>query len=834
MALSPDESAGQGFFEMSHAPLPVLPLRDIVAFPHGVLSLFVSTKSSIMALESALAGDKQILLVSKRDAECESPGQRDLFGVGTSATVLQLLQLPDGTVKTLVEGVGRARIADVRDNGRHLVADVEIAEEPRVETAMAEAVARAVSSQFDAYVESVAEASKKVPPETVSSVSSIDEPGRLIDTITTQLPFKLEDRQAVLEAVELDNRMQRIIGLMEAEMALNRLEKNIRGRVKKQMEDSQREYYLNEKMKAIQQELGGEALPDEFEQFRRKIDDAGMRKEAKDKAEHELAKLMRTPPMSPEATVIRGYLDWLLALPWKRRSRTRRDLKAAEEILEADHYGLREVKERIVEYLAVQRRVGKVKGAVLCLVGPPGVGKTSLGESIARATNRRFVRMSLGGVRDEAEIRGHRRTYIGSMPGKILQKVARVGVRNPLFLLDEVDKMGMDFRGDPASALLEVLDPEQNNTFNDHYLEVDYDLSDVFFVCTSNSMDIPPALLDRMEVIRLPGYTEDEKANIATRFLVPKQKVLNGLAAVDFKISERAIVELIRYYTREAGVRALEREIAKICRKVVKDQTLGDVDDTDIETSILEEHIENYNGVRKFDYGRADDENRIGVVTGLAWTQVGGELLNIEAVAVRGKGRQTKTGSLGEVMQESIQAALTFVRSRALDFGIEGDFHEKHDIHIHVPEGATPKDGPSAGIGMCTALVSVLTGIPVRADVAMTGEITLRGQVLRIGGLKEKLLAAHRGGVRHVVIPEDNARDLKEVPDNVKAALDILPVKWMDDVIGAALERRPAPKTEDGPEPGSAPGAGVDPDVPVVRIDRRGDSAVDSVFSPLI
>ena len=812
---------------MNHPPLPILPLRDIVAFPHGVLSLFVSTKSSIMALESALAGDKQILLVSKRDAECQNPGQRDLFRVGTSATVLQLLQLPDGTVKTLVEGRDRARIANVRDTGQHLVADVEIAEEPRIDTSMAEAVMRAVSSQFEAYVESAAEASKKVPPETVSSVSSMDEPGRLIDTIATQLPFKLEDRQAVLEAVELNERMRRIIGLMEAEMALNRLEKNIRGRVKKQMEDSQREYYLNEKMKAIQQELGGEALPDEFEEFRRKITDAGIRKEAKEKAEHELAKLMRTPPMSPEATVIRGYLDWLLALPWKKRSRTRRDLKAAAEVLDADHYGLEEVKERIVEYLAVQRRVGKVKGAVLCLVGPPGVGKTSLGESIARATNRKFVRMSLGGVRDEAEIRGHRRTYIGSMPGKILQKVAKVGVRNPLFLLDEVDKMGMDFRGDPASALLEVLDPEQNNTFNDHYLEVDYDLSDVFFVCTSNSMDIPPALLDRMEVIRLPGYTEDEKVNIAARFLVPKQKALNGLGSVDFDISEPAIMELIRYYTREAGVRALEREIAKICRKVVKDQTL---DGEAVEKTIGGGEIESYNGVRKFDYGRAEDENRIGIVTGLAWTEVGGELLNIEAVAVRGKGRQTKTGSLGDVMQESIQAALTFVRSRADDLGIEADFHEKNDIHIHVPEGATPKDGPSAGIGMCTALVSVLTGIPVRADVAMTGEITLRGQVLRVGGLKEKLLAAHRGGIRRVVIPEDNARDLKEVPDNVKSALDILPVKWMDDVTRAALEHSPTPRTESDPEPGTAPGAGMDQDVPVVRIDRRGDSAVDSVF----
>ena len=815
---------------MNDTSLPVLPLRDIVAFPHGVLSLFVSTKSSILALESAMGGDKQILLVSKREAECEDPGRRDLFEVGTSATVLQLLQLPDDTVKVLVEGVGRARIADMRDNGRHLIAHVEILEEPRVESAMAEAVARTVSSQFEAFVES-AGSSKKVQPETVSSVSSIDEPGRLIDTIATQLPFKLEDRQAVLEAVSLDDRMQQIVGLMEAEMALDRLEKNIRGRVKKQMEDSQREYYLNEKMKAIQQELGGEALPDEFEEFRRKITDAGLKKEAKEKAEHELSKLMRTPPMSPEATVIRGYLDWLLALPWKKRSRTRRDLKAAEAILEADHYGLEEVKERIVEYLAVQRRVGKVKGAVLCLVGPPGVGKTSLGESIARATNRKFVRMSLGGVRDEAEIRGHRRTYIGSMPGKILQKVARVGVRNPLFLLDEVDKMGMDFRGDPASALLEVLDPEQNSTFNDHYLEVDYDLSDVFFVCTSNSMDIPPALLDRMEVIRLPGYTEDEKVNIASRFLVGKQKALNGLESVDFDISESAIIELIRYYTREAGVRALEREIAKICRKVVKDQTLGD---GVAETSIGKQHIENYNGVRKFDYGRAEDENRIGVVTGLAWTQVGGELLNIEAVAVRGKGRQTKTGSLGDVMQESIQAALTFVRSRAGDLGIDVDFHEKHDIHIHVPEGATPKDGPSAGIGMCTALVSILTGIPVRADVAMTGEITLRGQVLRVGGLKEKLLAAHRGGVRCVIIPEDNARDLKEVPDNVKSALDILPVKSMDDVIGAALERSPSPRTESGPEPGAGPGEGVDQDVPFVRIDRRGDSAVDSVFSPLV
>ncbi len=815
---------------MNHTSLPVLPLRDIVAFPHGVLSLFVSTRSSILALESAMAGDKQVLLVSKRDAGSENPGQRDLFGVGTSATVLQLLQLPDETVKVLVEGVGRVRIAELHDNGHHLIANVEMLEDPPVESTMAEAVTRSVSSQFEAFVES-AGSSKKVSQETVSSISSIDEPGRLIDTIATQLPFKLEDRQAVLEAVSLDDRMQRIVGLMEAEMAFTRLEKSIRGRVKKQMEDSQREYYLNEKMKAIQQELGGETLPDEFEQLRHKITEAGMRKEAREKAEHELSKLTRTPPMSPEATVIRGYLDWLLSLPWKKRSRTRRDLKAAEAILEADHYGLEEVKERIVEYLAVQRRVGKVKGAVLCLVGPPGVGKTSLGESIARATNRKFVRMSLGGVRDEAEIRGHRRTYIGSMPGKILQKVARVGVRNPLFLLDEVDKMGMDFRGDPASALLEVLDPEQNNTFNDHYLEVDYDLSDIFFVCTSNSMDIPPALLDRMEVIRLPGYTEDEKVNIASRFLIGKQKALNGLESVDFEICESAIVELIRYYTREAGVRALEREIAKICRKVVKDQALGDGES---ETAIGKEHIENYNGVRKFDYGRAEDENRIGVVTGLAWTQVGGELLNIEAVAVPGKGRQTKTGSLGDVMQESIQAALTFVRSRAGDLGIDVDFHEKHDIHIHVPEGATPKDGPSAGTGMCTALVSVLTGIPVRADVAMTGEITLRGQVLRIGGLKEKLLAAHRGGVRRVIIPEDNARDLKDVPDNVKSALDILPVKWMDEVIGAALERSPSPRTEPGPEPGSGSREGVDQDVPFVRIDHRGDSPVDSVFSPLI
>jgi ATP-dependent Lon protease len=645
--------------------------------------------------------------------------------------------------------------------------------------------------QFEQYVQ----VSKKVPQEVLSSLSSIDDPARLIDTIAAQMSLSISDKQAVLEAYDLKQRMDLLLSLMDGEIDVHQMEKRIRGRVKKQMEKSQREYYLNEQMKAIQKELGDmEEVPNEFEDLKEKIETGGMSKEARDKALGELNKLRLMSPMSAEATVVRSYLDWMVNIPWKKRSRVRRDLARAQEILDEDHYGLEEVKDRIVEYLAVQSRVRRMKGPVLCLVGPPGVGKTSLGESIARATNRKFVRMALGGVRDEAEIRGHRRTYIGSMPGKILQKVSKSGVRNPLFLFDEVDKMGMDVRGDPASALLEVLDPEQNNTFNDHYLEVDYDLSDVFFICTSNSMNIPPALLDRMEVIRLPGYTEHEKLNIAKRYLVPKQVRQSGLKDRELSITDSGILHLIRYYTKEAGVRGLEREIAKMARKVVKehtfDKTLGDV-------VVSDDEVEDYNGVRKYSYGLAEEKNQVGLVTGLAWTQVGGELLNIEAVAVPGKGRQTKTGSLGDVMQESISAALTFVRSRAAAFGVSEDYHEKYDLHIHVPEGATPKDGPSAGIGMCTAVVSVVTGIAVRADIAMTGEITLRGQILPIGGLKEKLLAAHRGGVRHVIIPSENERDLKEIPDNVKDNLTIHPVKWMDQVLELALERMPEPRAQD-------------------------------------
>ena len=774
----------------------------MVVYPHGVHPLFVGTRTSIAALETAMASDRRILLVAKRDAARENPGRDDLFPVGTIAVVLQLLKLPDGTVKVLVEGNERARIERVADQGTHLLADVEAVPEPQAPRDAREALVRAVMSKFETYVETA----KKAPQEAVASVSAIDEPGRLVDTIAAQLSLKVEERQAVLEAFELDARVQRIMAIMDKEVELQQVEKRIHGRVKKQMEKSQREYYLNEQIKAIQKELGGiDDTPGEFDELTQKIDAAGMPREARDKAVGELSKLRLMAPMSAEATVVRGYLDWLVAVPWRRKSRIRRDLKTAQKILDEDHYGLHEVKERIVEYLAVQGRVNRVKGPVLCFVGPPGVGKTSLGESIARATNRKFVRMALGGVRDEAEIRGHRRTYIGALPGKVVQKMSKAGVRNPLFLLDEVDKMGMDFRGDPASALLEVLDPEQNNTFNDHYLEVDYDLSDVFFICTSNSMNIPPALLDRMEVIRLPGYTEDEKVNIASRFLVPKQKRLTGLKADELALTDAAIVQLIRYYTKEAGVRGLEREIAKLCRKLVKEHATGSGDAGHPETeaghsrteevpaTLGPEQIEHYNGVARYDYGRAEDENRVGVVTGLAWTEFGGELLNIEAVTVPGKGRQTKTGSLGDVMQESIQAALTFVRSRAEVLGVAGDFHEKLDFHVHVPEGATPKDGPSAGIGMCTALVSVLTGIPVRADVAMTGEITLRGRVLTIGGLKEKLLAARRGGIRRVIIPEGNERDLKEVPENIKAELTITPVAWMDEVIALALERPPAP-----------------------------------------
>jgi ATP-dependent Lon protease len=776
--------------------VPVLPLRDMVVYPHGVHPLFVGTTSSIRALDQAMADDKQILLVAKRDADIEAPKAKDLFAFGTVATVLQLLKLPDGTVKVLVEGGQRAKVHSITAEDDYSLADVELIAEPQVDARESEAMVRAVMSQFEQYIK----VSKKVPQEVLSSVTSIDDPARLVDTISAQMSLTVDDKQSILECVELKPRIDLLLGFMDADLDVSQMEKRIRGRVKKQMEKSQREYYLNEQMKAIQKELGDlDEAPDEFEELKGKIDKSGMGKEAKDKAHAELHKLKLMSPMSAEATVVRSYLDWMVSMPWKERSRVRKDLAAAQRILDEDHYGLEEVKERIIEYLAVQTRVKRMKGPVLCLVGPPGVGKTSLGESIARATNRKFVRMALGGVRDEAEIRGHRRTYIGSMPGKVLQKMSKIGVRNPLFLLDEIDKMGMDVRGDPASALLEVLDPEQNNTFNDHYLEIDYDLSDVFFVCTSNSMNIPAPLLDRMEVIRLPGYTEDEKRNIARRYLVPKQIKQNGLADGELEITDDAITALIRYYTKEAGVRGLEREIAKLARKVVKQTSLKQAAETTqgaksaLPVVISEKEVEAYNGVRKYSFGLAESESQIGIVTGLAWTQVGGELLSIEAVAVPGKGKTTKTGSLGDVMQESIQAAITFVRSRAQVLGIRHDFHDKYDLHIHVPEGATPKDGPSAGIGMCTALVSVITGIPVRANVAMTGEITLRGQVLPIGGLKEKLLAAQRGGIRRVIIPSENERDLKEIPDNVKADMEIVPVKWMDEVLELALERVPEP-----------------------------------------
>jgi len=772
--------------------LPILPLRDMVVFPQGVHPLFVGTARSIKALEAAMDDDKKVLLVAKRDAEIEDPGFDDLFAIGTISTILQLLKLPDGTVKVLIEGGQRGAIRTLNTDGAFLTASVEPLSEPKRSGREAEGLVRSIMGPFESYVQ----ASKKVPQEVLTSVSAIEDPARLVDTIASQLSLKLEDKQAILEAVELEARLERLLGLLEGEMDVFELEKRIRGRVKKQMEKSQREYYLNEQMKAIQKELGEleEGAPSEVDALAERIESSGMTEEAKAKAKSELAKLKSMSPMSAEATVVRAYLDWILSVPWTAKSKLRRDLAAAEKVLDTDHYGLEEVKTRILEFLAVQQRVKKLKGPVLCLVGPPGVGKTSLGESIAKATNRKFVRMALGGVRDEAEIRGHRRTYIGSLPGKVLQKMAKTEVRNPLFLLDEIDKMGMDMRGDPASALLEVLDPEQNHTFNDHYLEVDYDLSEVLFICTSNSMNIPTPLLDRMEVIRIPGYTEDEKLAIAKRYLLPKQRKNAGLKAHELEVDDDTLRLMIRYYTREAGVRELERQLAKLCRKVVRER-LGKESKTP-GVAVNESLLEDYNGVRKYDFGRAEEADQVGTVTGLAWTQVGGELLNIEAAIVPGKGRQVRTGSLGDVMQESIQAALTVVRSRSAVLGLSEDFHEKNDIHIHVPEGATPKDGPSAGIGMCTALISAFTGIPVRAEVAMTGEITLRGQVLPIGGLKEKLLAAHRGGIKIVVIPERNARDLKEIPDNIKGDLDIRPVKWIDEVLEIALTSLPEPRLE--------------------------------------
>ncbi|AZQ09929.1 MULTISPECIES: endopeptidase La [Shewanella] len=767
----------------AHFELPVLPLRDVVVYPHMVIPLFVGREKSIRCLETAMAQDKQIMLVAQRDADLDEPAADDIFEVGTIASILQLLKLPDGTVKVLVEGGRRARVARFTQEEPFFVARIEELPSDPLAEKEEEVLVRSAIAQFEGYIK----LNKKIPPEVLTSMSGIDEAARLADTMAAHMPLKLEDKQSVLEMVNVGERLEYLMAMMEAEIDLLQVEKRIRSRVKKQMEKSQREYYLNEQMKAIQKELGDlDEGHDEFETLNRKIEEAKMPADAKDKAQAELNKLRMMSPMSAEATVVRSYVDWMTSVPWFERSKIKRDLSKAEQVLNADHYGLEKVKERILEYLAVQTRVKQLKGPILCLVGPPGVGKTSLGQSIAKATGRKYVRVALGGVRDEAEIRGHRRTYIGSMPGKIIQKMAKVGVKNPLFLLDEIDKMSSDMRGDPASALLEVLDPEQNATFNDHYLEVDYDLSDVMFVATSNSMDIPGPLLDRMEVIRLSGYTEDEKLNIAKQHLLPKQVERNGLKPHEISVDDGAILGIIRYYTREAGVRALERELSKICRKVVKqillDKSVKHVD-------VTGDNLKSFLGVQRHDYGKAESNNQVGQVTGLAWTQVGGDLLTIEATSVAGKGKLTYTGSLGDVMQESIQAAMTVVRARAEQLGINPDFYEKRDIHVHVPEGATPKDGPSAGCAMCTALVSSLTGNPVRADVAMTGEITLRGEVLPIGGLKEKLLAAHRGGIKHVLIPKENERDLEEIPANVVADLQIHPVRWVDEVLKLALER---------------------------------------------
>lgn len=771
--------------------LPLLPLRDVVVYPHMVIPLFVGREKSIAALEKAMSEDKQVLLVAQKTPSVDDPGHEDLYQVGTISQILQILKLPDGTVKVLVEGKQRSHINGIEEVDGYFQAEGAPIVTPEVDPRECEGLVKTLMSGFEQYVN----LSKKVPSEVMTSLSGIDEPGRLADTVAAHMSLELAQKQGILEIYNVVERIEHLVGLMEAEADLFQVEKRIRGRVKKQMEKSQREYYLNEQLKAIQRELGdlGDE-PNEAEELERKIVESGMPKEAEEKTRSELNKLKMMSPMSAEASVVRSYIDWMVNVPWTKKSKVRHDLKRAEEILEADHYGLEEVKERILEYLAVQKRVRKIKGPVLCLVGPPGVGKTSLGESIARATNRKFVRMALGGVRDEAEIRGHRRTYIGSLPGKLVQKMSKAGVKNPLFLLDEIDKMGMDHRGDPASALLEVLDPEQNSHFNDHYLEVDYDLSDVMFICTSNSMNIPGPLLDRMEIIRIPGYTEDEKLNIAERYLLPKQKKNNGLKDKEIAVEESAVRDIIRYYTREAGVRGLDREIAKICRKVVTRHVKGSEAKQD---NITSAELEELLGVRKTDFGRAEEKNQVGQVTGLAWTQVGGELLTIEASAVKGKGRLVKTGSLGDVMQESIQAAITVVRSRSQVLGIAPNFSEKHDLHIHVPEGATPKDGPSAGIAMCTALVSVYCNIPVRGDVAMTGEITLRGEVLKIGGLKEKLLAAHRGGIKTVVIPKDNEADLREIPDNIKADLTVIPVKWIDEVLQVALQEMPTPYTDE-------------------------------------
>ena len=779
---------GTAMTEQATNAIPVLPLRDVVVYPHMVIPLFVGREKSINALDTAMQEDKKILLVAQKNAEVDDPSVEDIYEIGTLSTILQLLKLPDGTVKVLVEGAERVRITGYENTDAFFTAHIDVlVPEEDMDNKELEIQTRSLLALFDQYVK----LNKKVPPEILTSLSGIEEPGRLADTIAAHMSLKLDEKQKILEIEGCTPRIERLMVLIEGEIDIMQIEKRIRGRVKQQMEKSQREYYLNEQMKAIQKELGDmDDVPNELEELEQKIKKAGMSKEALEKATSELNKLKMMSPMSAEATVVRNYIDWLVSVPWKKRSKIRNDLAAAEAVLEEDHYGLEKVKERILEYLAVQQRVKKLKGPILCLVGPPGVGKTSLGRSIARATGRKFTRMSLGGVRDEAEIRGHRRTYIGSLPGKIIQNLSKLSARNPLFLLDEMDKMSMDFRGDPSSALLEVLDPEQNNTFGDHYLEVDFDLSDVMFVATANTMNIPAPLLDRMEVIRIPGYTEDEKINIAMRYLLKKQVENSGLKEEEISVSENAIRDMVRYYTREAGVRNLEREISKVCRKVVKQLVLSKKGK---KVTVTPRNLEKYLGVKRFRYGRAEENDQVGQVTGLAWTEVGGELLTIESTLVTGKGKMIHTGQLGDVMQESIHAAMTVVRSRSATLGIDPEFYQKYDIHIHVPEGATPKDGPSAGVGMCTALVSALTNIPVRADVAMTGEITLRGEVLPIGGLKEKLLAAHRGGISIVLIPEENKKDLVEIPKNVKDKLDIRPVRWIDEVLDVALTHQPTP-----------------------------------------
>jgi ATP-dependent Lon protease len=786
--------SGQTPLPSSPVELPLLPLRDVVVFPHMVIPLFVGRPKSIKALEAAMEAERRIMLVAQKAAAKDEPSAEDMFEMGCVATILQMLKLPDGTVKVLVEGVQRAKVLDIKEGESHFVASVtpvdpavELAE---VQSTELEALRRAVMQQFDQYVK----LNKKIPSEILTSISSIDDPGRLADTIAAHLPLKLESKQVVLDLDLVNKRLENLFEQLEREVDILNVDKKIRGRVKRQMEKNQRDFYLNEQVKAIQKELGEGEEGADIEEIEKKIKAAKMPAEARKKAEAEFKKLKLMSPMSAEASVVRNYIDALVALPWSKKTKIKHDLTHAETVLNEDHYGLEKVKDRILEYLAVQQRVEKVKAPILCLVGPPGVGKTSLGQSVAKATGRKYVRMALGGMRDEAEIRGHRRTYIGAMPGKVLQSLSKVGTRNPLFLLDEIDKLGTDFRGDPSSALLEVLDPEQNHTFGDHYVEVDFDLSDVMFVATSNSMNIPPALLDRMEVIRLSGYTEDEKTNIAIRYLLPKQLKNNGIREGELEVKEDAVRDIVRYFTREAGVRSLERELSKICRKVVKGLLLKKYEPTVV---VNAENLGEFLGVRKYSYGRAETQNQVGQVVGLAWTEVGGDLLTIEVAIMPGKGVITRTGSLGDVMKESVEAARTVVRSRARALGIKDEQFDKRDIHIHVPDGATPKDGPSAGAAMTTALVSSLTGIPVRADVAMTGEITLRGEVTGIGGLKEKLLAALRGGIKTVIIPEENVKDLDDIPDNVKKGLEIVPAKWIDKVLSIALERQPVALTEE-------------------------------------